>query len=278
MKSYFKLARPHHWLKNAFVFLPLFFSGEFLNTALLIKALFAFLAFGFISSVVYVINDIADRDKDANHPTKKNRPIASGAVSPRAACVFAALLIVLSAACGILAAGSALMPYVYLIAYLLINICYSAGAKNVPILDVAILAAGYLIRLIFGSAVVGIEISGWLYLTVMSAAFYLGLGKRRNELGKSKDTRVVLKYYNYAFLDKMMYMFMAMAIVFYSLWSMEGMMIWTVPFIVLICMRYSLIIEGESDADPMEVIIKDKLLLALCAVYAVLTFLLIYRG
>ena len=137
-----------------------------------------------------------------------------------------------------------------------------------------------------GFNVTGIEISKWLYLTIIAMSFYLGLGKRRNELLKQKgNSRKVLKYYNQGFLDKNMYMCLALTIAFYSLWSVDPItiervsntdLVWTVPFVILICMKYSLNIEGNSDGDPVEVVLKDKALLAMLAIYGVITVGIIY--
>jgi hypothetical protein len=129
--------------------------------------------------------------------------------------------------------------------------------------------------------VCSIEVSGWLYLTVISVSFYFSLGKRRNELVRQGDgqTRQVLKYYTKAFLDKNMYMFLGLANVFYALWAMENenkSVIWTVPLVLLICMRYSLDIEGDSDGDPVEVLVHDKVLIALCLVLGAAMMAILY--
>ena len=154
-------------------------------------------------------------------------------------------------------------------------------------MDIAILVSGFLLRVLYGSEIMGIEISNWLYLTVISMSFYLGLGKRRNELVKSTEgtTRKVLQFYNHSFLDKNMYMCLALTITFYSLWSVDPLTIsrignsnlfWTVPLVILICMKYSLTIEGNSDGDPVEVVFRDKTLLALILFFGVITMGIIY--
>ena len=157
---------------------------------------------------------------------------------------------------------------------MLLNVGYSAGLKSVPIVEIGVLSSGFLLRVLYGGQVFGIEVSSWLYLTVLSLSLYLGLGKRRNELERvtSATTRKVLRYYNRRFLDRNMYMFLAVGLCFYSLWAMEQSkaMLWSIPLVMLSCMRYSLVIEGGSDGDPVDVIYKDKILLALgimCAIY-----------
>ena len=143
-----------------------------------------------------------------------------------------------------------------------------------------ILALGFLIRLLYGASIINVEVSPWLYLTIMSFSFYLGLGKRRNEIIKiGKETRGVLKYYNEEFLDKNMYMCLSISIVFYALWtafSDNYLLIWTVPLFILILMKYSLNIEKDSLGDPVDVVLNDKILIGLILVYGILLFSLIY--
>ena len=278
LKEYIRLLRPKHSIKNILVALPLVFSGRLLEEALLWRTVCAVLAFCVLASLVYIINDIRDVERDRQHPTKCRRPIASGAVPISHAAAEGVLLL------GVLVGLSWLghfpcESWLCMGAYFVLNLGYSFGWKNVPILDVAILVSGFLLRMLLGTAVTGIAISGWLYLTVTSAAFYMGLGKRRGELRtSSKDSRKVLQYYSDSFLTQNMQMCLTLAVVFYSLWSMDrglGQM-WTVPLVICICFRYSMTVEGHSDGDPVEVIYQDKVLLLLAAVLAVVTLGLLY--
>ena len=146
--------------------------------------------------------------------------------------------------------------------------------------------SGFLIRVLYGSAVTAIEVSNWLYLTVISMSFYLGLGKRRNELdAQGSKSRKVLKFYNHDFLDKNMYMCLGLTIVFYSLWCVDSTtierysnsnIVWTVPLVMLICMKYSLNVEGNSDGDPVSVLLKDKILMGMVFLYVLIVLLIIY--
>ena len=173
-----------------------------------------------------------------------------------------------------------LSGWLCMIIYLAVNIGYSFGLKNVPILDVALLVSGFLLRVLFGSAITGVVISNWLYLTVVSISFYLALSKRRGELRRQRNTtRKVLKYYHDDFLNKNMNMCLTLAIVFYSLWSADSAntyMIWTVPLVICLCLKYFLTIDGNSDGDPVEVIFRDKTLLRLIAAFALIIGALIY--
>ncbi|SDN00991.1 4-hydroxybenzoate polyprenyltransferase [Acetanaerobacterium elongatum] len=280
--------RIKHYVKNGLIFLPLIFSGQFFYTNLLVKVMEGILCFSFLSSAIYIFNDIKDVDHDRCHPIKKARPIASGEVSVFSASLIACILLALSVIFNCLAFGAGWRSWFILILYLLLNVGYSLGLKNIPIVDVAILVLGFLLRVLYGSVITNIEISKWLYLTVISSSFYLALGKRRNELSRvsaSGTTRKVLQLYNYGFLDKNMYICLALTITFYSLWSVDLLtiqkansenLIWTVPLIILICMKYSLSVENNSDGDPVEVIWGDKILLSIVAVFCLVVFGIIY--
>ncbi len=287
MKQYLKLMRVKHYIKNILVFLPFLFSGQFFQPFYLVRAITGFFAFCLLSSAIYIFNDIRDVERDRQHPTKKTRPIASGAVTVRAAYLLGVCLLAAAAALHMLSRSVEPYAWVYLLIYLLLNIAYSIRLKNVPIVDIAILVSGYVLRVLYGSALGGIEISRWLYLTVLSMSFYLGLGKRRNELIRQDDAakRSVLRFYNQGFLDKNMYLCLALTIAFYSLWAVDPVtiarvgsenIVWTVPLVILICMSYSLHIERDSDGDPVEVLLGDKLLLSLVALLGLVWIAMIY--
>ena len=285
MKRCLKLMRVHHYIKNLLIFAALACSGQFFNFEKLSAGIVGFVAFCMVSSVVYIINDIRDREKDRQHPTKCTRPIAAGTVSVKSAWTLAAILLVIAFICNYLIFHTA--TAILLALYLLLNLAYSFGLKNIPIVDITILVAGFLIRIMYGALVTEITISNWLYLTVIALSFYFALGKRRNELKQSGsgDTRQVLKFYPILFLDKNMNMCLTLANVFYALWSMDEStmafyhnryLIVTVPVVLLITMKYSLDIEGDSDGDPVEVLLHDKILLVLCILYLAVMFLILY--
>ncbi len=288
VKPYIKLMRPHHYSKNFFIFLPLFFSGSLLQWALVRQTFTGFLAYCLISSVVYIYNDIQDAEKDRQHSEKCRRPIASGAVPVNKAAILAAVLLLLGLACQALAGPANFFSWLFLLSYLLMNLAYSWRLKHVVLLDISILAAGFLLRLVYGAALTGIAVSGWLYLTVLTMSFYMGLGKRRGELIRQKETRQVLKKYSQGFLEKSMNMCLTLTVAFYSLWAggghslawgegeRGGGMLWTVPLAILICLKYSLNIETDSDGDPVEVVLRDKVLCGLLLLFALLVFVLLY--
>ena len=281
MVDFIKLIRLKHSIKNILIFLPLFFSGLIFDLNLFTKTLFGFICFTMVASCIYIINDLNDYELDRKHPTKKKRPIASGRVSmERAAfyCVFIFLLANILIIVFKIPLVSAFLIYTYFI----LNLGYSFKLKNIPLVDIIILVSGFIIRIAFGATLLSIPISNWLLLTIIAVSFYMGLGKRRNEIGSK--TREVLKYYNKEFLDKNMYTMLSCAIVFYSLWTVDAdvalksnnLLVWTVPLIIVLAMRYSMIIEGASDADPVEVIMSDKYLIFIVIITALLIFGIIY--
>lgn len=280
MKKYLKLARVHHWVKNLLIAFPVVFSGMLGDISKLCACLWGVAVFSLFSSAVYIFNDIKDAESDRNHPVKCRRPIASGEIKTGTAAAMAAGFFAAAAVCmafsGLNGAGEIILPCIYI----LLNVLYSAGLKNKPLADIVILVSGFLIRVIYGGLIVNVEVSGWLYLTVMSAAFFFALGKRRNEIGVNDGTRDVLKFYSREFLDKNMYVFLALLNTFYALWCLDSVnkdrLIWTVPIVLIICMKYSMDIEGDSDGDPIEVLFHDKALLILCAFYAAVLLAIIY--
>lgn len=279
--------RPHHYIKNLLIFGALVCSGQLFNPVKFKAATVGFAAFCTVSSMVYIINDIRDKEKDQLHPVKRTRPIASGKISERSAWIFAAFLLLLTLVFNFLIYHP--NSTCLLALYLILNLFYSFGMKNVPLLDVAILVSGFLIRMIYGAVVTEIPVSNWLYLTVITLAFYFSLGKRRNESRRSPDgkamTRAVLQCYSIDFLDKNMYMCLALANTFYALWCMDSETIshyglnltFTVPIILLITMKYSMDIEDEeADGDPVEVLLHDRVLCLLCLFYVLVMFFLLY--
>ena len=282
--NYLKLMRPKHYIKNFLIFLPLLFSGKLLNLSNILITLGGVICFSLIASSIYIINDIKDKDKDRKHKTKCNRPIASGKISVKNAIIFMFVLLILVTVL-VIVMNLSILSIGFLALYFILNLAYSLRLKNIPLIDIIILVSGFVIRVLFGASILSITVSNWLYLTVIAISFYLGLGKRRNEIMKTgSNTRKVLKYYTKEFLDKNMYMFLSMTIIFYSLWTTDvdivsksnNLLIWTVPLVIVICMRYSMNIEGESDGDPVEVIMHDKVIISLVFLYALSLITILY--
>lgn len=285
MDKYIKLLRIKHYIKNFLIFVPLFFSGFILYPELLFKNIIGFINFSLAASVVYVVNDMKDMERDRQHPTKCKRPLASGSISIKRAYIILVLLSIALMVLSIAINGKNIVSWMCLITYIIINLLYSMGLKNIALIDVFILALGYVLRVYYGGSITDVDVSVWLYFTVISFAFYLGMGKRRNEMdGGGEQTRKVLLQYNRNFLDKNMYLCLALTIIFYSLWCENittekmkgGMILFSVPLVILICMRYSLIIEGDSDGDPIEVIFNDKAIITLIALFLIFMVIIVY--
>ncbi len=288
MKNILKLMRPKHYLKNGLIFVSLVFSKNLFNLAMLAKVCAGFVTFSLLSSVVYILNDIQDVEADRKHEVKCHRPIASGKVTIPVAVVLAAVLFASAVTINILVCGALSRATLIMAIYFIINLGYSLGLKNIPFLDVFLLVMGFLIRVLYGAAIINDTVSSWVLLFVISISFYLALGKRRNELLKNGDTgttRKVLKFYSFNFLDKFMYLCLAISIVFFALWSADSAvisrygtdkLIWTVPLIMLIMMKYSSDIESDSHGDPVDVIIKDKVLMLLALIFAGVIISMIY--
>ena len=215
MRKYFKLLRVKHYIINLLIFVPAFF-----GKAILDKSVHCFFGFSFVASAIYVVNDIKDCDLDREHEEKRNRPIAAGEITKAKASVIAFLMTIVSIAC-ILQLGQWKITLAFICCYIILNLIYSFGAKRLAVVDVLILASGFVIRVLYGASVANIECSSWLLLLIMTMSLYLGTGKRRNELIKtdSCNTREVLKKYSVKYLDNMMRTFLTLSLVFYSLWS-----------------------------------------------------------
>ena len=290
IKAFFSLIRVKHYLKNVLVFLPLVFSVNLTNPEKLIPTLIGFLAFCLGASVIYIVNDIRDIEKDRKHSTKCKRPLPSGAISVKAAIGIAIVFGI--AVAGLMTFlclfyGASLWSVVWIAAYIALNFGYSFRLKNVPIVDLIILASGFVIRVLFGGAVAGIEVSEWLLLVMASGALYLGMGKRKGELLKEGDgTRAVNRRYNVGFLERNMYLCLSLTLVFYALWCITSgtiehfangqAIIWSVLWVLVIVLRYNYLIEGESDGDPVSVLTHDPMLMVLALGYALYMLFVVY--
>lgn len=288
MKKYIELIRVKHWLKNILIFLPLFFNQSLFNYPILIKCIIGFFILSFISSTVYVINDINDIENDKLHPIKKKRPLAAGLISKEKAIVTGIMLFMCSTILMLLLwkKDNNYLILIIPLCYLIINILYSKILKNIPIIDVSIIVIGFILRVAYGGIVSNIVVSKYLYLMIIFGSFYLGFGKRRNEIIKNKEkSRKVLEMYNKEFLDKNMYVALALAIVSYTLWCVDETTIsrigndyvfWTIPLLMIILQLYSLDIEGNSYGDPIDVVLTDKRLLLSTTIYVITMGIILY--
>lgn len=260
--------RPRQWTKNVFVFAALVFDKQLLIPESFLRTLGGFLLFCLVSSSVYIFNDLADIEADRQHPEKRNRPIPSGKLPIGVAWVAGALLIGISLACGWLLSPA----FAFVIgAYFLLNLAYSQWLKHILILDVLVLAAGFVLRVDAGVRLIQVErFSPWLYVVMTLLALYLGFGKRRAELALLTDDaanhRKVLQGYTVPLLDQFIMIVSGMTIIGYSLYTFSApnlpanhSMMLTIPFVVYAIFRYLYLIEVEhAGGAPEEILLSDR--------------------
>ena len=268
LKALLKAMRPKQWTKNAFVFFALVFDKQLFIAASFARTLEGFFLFCLISSTVYLFNDIADVESDRKHPEKKNRPIASGALPIHAAW---AAGIALGLATLLLAYALAPVFAGILAVYLVINLLYSRWLKHVPVLDVLIIAAGFVLRVGAGASLIVVErFSPWLYVVTTLFALFIGFGKRRAEMTLLEQGagshRKVLDGYTLPLLDQFITIVSGTTIVAYSLYTFSApnlpenhSMMLTIPFMVYGIFRYLQLIQtGHAAGAPDEVALKDR--------------------
>jgi decaprenyl-phosphate phosphoribosyltransferase len=256
-----RLLRPKHWIKNLFVLAPLIFSGLFIRPSVALLGLFAMVLFCVAASIVYVINDLSDVQRDLLHPVKRlTRPLASGAVSVTEARV---VLVVLAA---LLLVGSFVsIPLVaVLIGYILLNVLYSTWLKSIPVVDIFCVAAGFVLRVYAGAVAIDVPLSSWMLVTTLSIALYLAAIKRRDELESQGDgARAVLGQYSVALLDRFALMSSVCSMVFYSLFvvTTRPVLAFTIPLVLFGIFRYWFLVDrGDRGESPTDALWNDRIL------------------
>ncbi len=271
LRPLLKTMRVHQWTKNAVVFAALIFDVKFTQPGLLLRTAAAFLLFCLISSAVYLLNDLVDMEADRAHPDKRHRPLASGALKPGLAI---AVLIILLALSLPMAFSIDLWLGVILLGYFLLNLAYSFKLKHVVIIDALVVAAGFVLRVAAGAAVVEVErFSPWLYVCITFIALLIALGKRRHELTSLEDEagnhRAILDEYTVVFLDHLISIVTAATVICYSFYTFSAtnlpqnhLMMLTIPFVVYFLFRYLYLIHVRKlGGAPDELLFEDKPLL-----------------
>lgn len=262
-----RLMRPHQWLKNTFVFAGLVFSQAWQDGPLALRVLQVFAAFCCASSLVYILNDWHDRAADALHPVKRSRPLASGAVPVAAALGLAAVLL----AGGLLLAWGNPVLLALLGVYAALNVAYSWRLKQVPVVDVSIIASGFMLRLLAGTVAVGIPPSRWLLLTGIFVALFLGFSKRKAEsFHEESSQRAVLAHYPAALLDTFMAATMTATLTTYSLFATSPeaqaqhgeRLLYTVPAVIFCMLRYTYQVHRGRGEDVARDLLRDPWILA----------------
>ncbi len=301
LTSIIKVARPLHWVKNLALFAPLIVTGNLFEKPLFYNVIWAFIAFSFATSATYIINDIRDVESDKLHPIKRFRPIASGELTITTASAVAFLFAISS----LYLAASLSQLFFFLVAgYLALQMAYSFGLKNFAIIDILIIATGFIIRVYSGAFVIDAHLSVWFLLCVISVALFLASGKRRAELGAlgtASGTRKSLGRYSKALLNSYVTMFGNAAWLSWALFTFfesprANLPLWlflaeisrtttinkllmiTIPVVIFIIMRYeSLIFEDRSEA-PEKLLLTDKALIASVALFGGIILWIIYGG
>ncbi len=267
--SIIKLMRPQQYIKNLFIFLPLFFAIKITDAELLTNASIAFVAFSLTASAVYILNDYHDIEEDRRHPKKKSRPLASGAISKAQALGIMAVLFV--AGLGLMAILSPQAAMILLV-YVIMNIAYSFYLKHVGILDITIIAIGFVLRLFIGSAVTDIPLSMWIVIMTFLLALFMALAKRRDDvliyLDTGKKMRKVIDGYNLQFLDIAMAIMASVVIVAYIIYTTSTEVVarvhtnnlyLTALFVILGILRYLQITFVLKDGgSPTSIVLKDR--------------------
>lgn len=292
MKKYLKLLRVEQWVKNAFVFLPVFFSGHFLDFDFLGKSIYAFVVFSLTASSIYILNDYLDIEADQKHPEKCKRPLASGAISKSIAKIIFTGLV---GACIVLIIGG----YIYfkqdlskfaivIVSYFVLNIAYTLKLKHVAIIDITIIAIGFVLRVFAGGYATGLVISQWAILLTFILALVLAIGKRRGELVNAQvtgKTRKALDGYNIQFADIVLAISCSLAIIFYIMFALSpeaqerfnDKIFYTSFFVGFAFLRYlqQTLVYNRTES-PTKIVYKDRYIQVTMLLWFITFILLIY--
>ena len=285
--AYLKLLRPKDWAKNLFLFIPLFFAGDFFQWNKYPVILLGFLAFSFIASSIYIINDYRDIEEDKKHPEKSKRPLASGRVSKSAAIGICILLIV----AGFSIAYFLKPKFLFVVAiYFIINLFYSFGLKTIAILDVILIAIGFILRVKAGAVLANVGLSEWLTIMVFLLALFMAVGKRRDDVllkvSSGTSMRKAIEGYNLAFLDVLLSLICAVIIVAYIMYTTSPESIlrmgtyrlyYTSLFVLAGIMRYLQIIYIDAKSgSPTKILYKDRFIQVCIFLWIVSFYIIIY--
>ncbi|GIV66763.1 MAG: decaprenyl-phosphate phosphoribosyltransferase [Chloroflexota bacterium] len=286
LSALIKSMRPRQWSKNVFVLAAVVFDKKLLNPEAVSKSLAGMILFCLISSSVYLINDILDAEADRNHPQKRNRPIASGKLPIPVAAIAAIGIIVVTIPVSFLL--STLFGWIALV-YFLVNLAYSTRLKHIPLIDVLIIAAGFVLRVAAGVSLIEVErFSPWLYVVTTLLALYIGFGKRRAELtllqNDANNHRRVLDGYNLTLLDQLITIVSGTTIVAYSLYTFSApnlpdnhSMMLTIPFVIYGIFRYLYLIQVEqAGGAPEDIVLTDRPLQATILLWGISVLFVFY--
>ena len=281
--AYIRLLRPHQWVKNLLVFVPLLFAAPSFDWMArnAPSVLLAFLSFSLLSSAIYVFNDIRDLERDRFHPVKRKRPLPSGEVPVPSAALLGILLFFLSLAAGYPLGWTFLLV---LLTYALNNLLYTLYLKNYQLFDVFSIAFGFVLRVYAGAVAIDVPVSEYLFLTVFFLALFLAIGKRRYELlllgDGGKAHRRVLRHYSVYYLDQLMNISATLTLVVYTLYTLEVPrkgMVFTVPIVVFGLFRYYHITHNLKRGEPSDDLLSDPIILLSALAYAIVLAAVAFR-
>jgi 4-hydroxybenzoate polyprenyltransferase len=288
-KALLKTMRPKQWTKNVFIFAALVFDRKLTNPTAFLHTVVAFVTFCLVSSAVYLINDLVDIEKDRQHPTKRHRPLPSGQLNPKVAIAAAVVIPLLCIPAALLFSRSIGLV---LISYLMLQILYSFYLKNLVIIDVMTIAAGFVLRVAAGVVVIDVErFSPWLYVCMTLLALFLGFGKRRHELftlrANANNHRASLEHYSLELIDQMSVIVTSAAVMAYSLYTFSApnlprldgqpLMMLTIPFVLYGLLRYQYLIHIKKEGGtPEEIVLGDVPLILDLMLYGVVVLILMY--
>lgn len=285
--AYIQLLRPRDWAKNLFIFIPLFFSGDLFHWDLYPRLIMGFIAFCCVASGIYIINDYRDIDDDKKHPEKFKRPLASGAVSKTAAIIICILLVT----AGFLLAYFIRDKFLFVLGiYFILNLAYSFGLKTIPILDIIIVAIGFVLRIKSGAVIAIIGLTEWLNIMVFLLALFMAIGKRRDDvllkLSSGTDMRKSIKGYNLEFLNVVLALVCAVIVVAYFMYTMSPevtlrmgtyRLYYTCLFVLAGILRYLQIIFVQASAgSPTKILYKDRFIQVSILLWIASFYLIIY--
>jgi 4-hydroxybenzoate polyprenyltransferase len=288
-RALFISLRPHQWTKNLLLFAPLALSKHLFEPTPFLRSLAAFALFCILSGVVYLVNDVADLERDRLHPSKRLRPIASGALAPRAALVSAVCLAVLSLASSL----SLGRPFTLCaLVYLILNLLYSFRLKEVVIVDAISVSLGFVVRAVAGAVAIGVVFSDWLLICTILLALFLTFCKRRQELtslsGTAADHRKILSEYSPYLLDQMIAVVTASCLTAYAFYTTApetvdkfktNRLSWTLPFVLYGIFRYLYLVhQKEQGGSPSDVLLTDRPLLVAVGLWALAIVVIVYTA
>jgi 4-hydroxybenzoate polyprenyltransferase len=275
--------RPKQWIKNFFVFAAIIFSGNLLNVDLIVKNILTFVTFCITSSVIYVLNDIVDVEKDRCHPVKKNRPIASGRIKMVWAEIFDVILFAVVVFVSLKWLNAKV--FAVMIIYIVINVLYCFKLKNVVIIDVMVITFGFVLRVESGSLSTGVSVSPWLFLCTILLSLFIALNKRKSEIVTLKDRsgnhRKILEQYSIQNIDKMLTIVNPSILMAYSLYTFSSVqsrtIMFTIPFVLYGMFRYEYLVDKENiGGKPEDVFGKDKPFLINMILWILSVLIIIY--